>query len=147
MKNFLTYLFLILPVVLLAQIDTQSRFQSDYREYYIWNEASSSYLLQEKEYEHSIIEIREIGSKNHGYVAISLSDDGRSRLFHGSINGYTVNDKKEPTWQLLSRTMKSKVTYNPDENTFTYLYDAGDMRYEKIIIFKVDLSQPPELRN
>ncbi len=132
---------------MMGQIDTQSRFHSDYREYYTWNEASRSYILQEKEYEHSIVEIREIGSKNHGYIALSISDDGRARLFHGSITAYTVNDKKEPTWQMLSRTMKSKLTYDPKEHTFTYLYDAGDLRYEKILVMKVDQSKPPEIRD
>jgi hypothetical protein len=33
--------------------------------------------------------------------------------------------------------MKAKLTYNPKENKMTYLYDADDKRYNKLIIFSV----------
>jgi hypothetical protein len=33
--------------------------------------------------------------------------------------------------------MKAKITYNPKENTMTYLYDSDDKRYNRLIIFSV----------
>ncbi len=91
--------------------------------------------MRENEFEHSLIDIREIGSRSNGYVSISLVDDGRARLFHGSITAFSVNDKNEPTWQLRSKTMKSKLTFNPSDKTFTYVYDADDKRYQRILVF------------
>lgn len=129
------FLFLLSGATLSAQIDTQTRYNSDSRQYFIWNDASNSYLLQETEYEHSLIDIREIGSRSNGYISISLVDDGKSRLFHGNITAFSVNEKKEPTWQMRSKIMKGKLTYNPEDNTFTYVYDANEKRYRRILIF------------
>ncbi len=128
---------LLVTFPLLAQIDTQNRYSCDSRQYFVWNETSSSYLLQESEFEHSYIDIREIGSKSSGYIAISLVDNGRARLFHGSIAGFSVNEKKEGTWQMRSKTMKGKLTYNADKNEFTFLYDANEKRFQRIFIFSV----------
>ncbi|RZJ35329.1 MAG: hypothetical protein EOO51_05450 [Flavobacterium sp.] len=130
----------LIPLVLLfntafSQIDTQNRFSSDSRQYYVWSDNSNSYLLQETEYEHSLIDIREIGSRSNGYIAISLTDNGRARLFHGSIVAFSTNEKKEPTWQMRSKNMKGKLTFNPDKNTFTFVYDANEKRYQRILIF------------
>jgi hypothetical protein len=134
----LTFFLLFFSTAIFAQVDTQTRFNSDSRQYYVWNDASNSYLLQETEYEHSQIDIREIGSKSNGYIVIGLVDNGKSRLFHGSITGYSTSEKKEGTWQMRSKTMKGKLTYNPAENTFTYLYDANEKRYQRILIFTVN---------
>ena len=68
-----------------AQLDTQKRFQSDTRKYYVWNADFQKYELVETEYEHSIIDIREIGSKTNGYIVISMVDNGQVRMHHGSI--------------------------------------------------------------
>jgi hypothetical protein len=40
--------------------------------------------------------------------------------------------------------MRAKLTYNPKENTITYLYDANNKRYQKLMIFNV---APDELPN
>lgn len=119
----------------LGQIDTQTRYNSNSRQYFVWSDAANSYIMRENEFEHSLIDIREIGSRSNGYVTISLVDDGRARLFHGSITAFSVNDKNEPTWQLRSKTMKSKLTFNPSDKTFTYVYDADDKRYQRILVF------------
>jgi hypothetical protein len=66
--------------------------------YYVWNEEKQEYLLQETEYENSIIEIREIGSKTNGNIIVTLNDNGMVRLYHGSIVDYFVNDEKESVW-------------------------------------------------
>jgi hypothetical protein len=33
--------------------------------------------------------------------------------------------------------MKAKITYNPKENTMTYLFEANDTRYNKLFVFNV----------
>ena len=130
-----------------AQIDTQNRLSSDSRQYFVWNDSSSSYLLQETEFEHSLIDIREIGSKSSGYIAISLTDNGITRLFHGSIIGFSTNEKKESTWQMRSKSMKGKLTYNPERNDFTYVYDANEKRYQRIFIFSLKDEQEVSKEN
>jgi hypothetical protein len=120
-----------------AQIDTQKRFQSDSRKYYVWNFEANAYELKETEYEHSIIDIREIGSKTNGYIIISLIDNGLTRLYHGSITGYSQDNKNEGTWYTRSKFIKAKLTYNPKENTMTYLFEANDTRYNKLFVFNV----------
>jgi len=68
-----------------------------------------------------------------------LVDDGRARLFHGSIKNFTTNENNEQEWILHSKNLKSKLTFNEKENTFTYLYDSNDenTRYLRIFIFKI----------
>lgn len=137
MKKLLFLAFLFCGLATQAQVDTQTRFTSDSRQYYVWSDASSAYIMRENEFENSVIDIREINAHGNGYISISLVDDGKARLYHGSITGYTVNEKKEPTWQLRSKTLKSKLTYNPDDHTFTYVYEADEKRYNKIFVFKL----------
>jgi len=120
-----------------AQIDTQKRFQSDSRKYYIWNFEKGAYELKETEYENSVIDIREIGSKTNGYITISMIDSGLARLHHGSISNFSQDSGNEGTWIFRSKYMKAKITYNPKENTMTYLYDSDDKRYNRLIIFSV----------
>ena len=122
-----------------AQVDNQERYSSDSRQYYVWSEESKSYILRETEFEHSLIDIREIGSRSNGYIAISLTDNGRTRLFHGSITAYSVNEAGEPTWQMRSKKMKGKITYNVKENTMTYVYDANETRYQRILVFTLKI--------
>ena len=137
MKQLILSTVLLCTAALSAQTDTQTRYTSDTRQYYVWSEASKSYIMKENELENSVIDIREIGSRSNGYISISLVDDGIARLYHGSITAYSVNTKNEPTWQLRSKTLKSKLTYNPEEHSFTYLYEADEKRYNKIFIFKL----------
>lgn len=137
MKQLILSTVLLFTAALSAQTDSQTRYTSDTRQYYVWSEASKSYIMKENELENSVIDIREIGSRSNGYISISLVDDGIARLYHGSITAYSVSTKNEPTWQLRSKTLKSKLTYNPEEHSFTYLYEADEKRYNKIFIFKL----------
>ena len=139
----LLFIYLSFCASAFAQIDTQQRFTSDSREYFIWSDDTNSYILRENEYEHSIIDVREIGSKSNGYIAISLVDNGRTRLFHGSITAYSVNEKKEATWQMRSKTMRGKLTFNETDQTLTYIYDANETRYQKIMVFKLKAEREP----
>lgn len=126
-----------------AQIDTQKRFQSDSRKYYVWNNEFDKYELKETEYENSVIDIREIGSKTNGYITISMIDNGHVRLHHGSIYEFTQSSETEGTWLIRSKFMKAKLVYNPKENTVTYLYDAENKRYSKLMIFSVTPDEHP----
>lgn len=137
MKQLLTSVFFLLTAALSAQTDSQTRYTSDTRQYYVWSDASNSYIMKDNEFENSVIDIREIGSRSNGYISISMVDDGIARLYHGSITAFSVNDKNEPTWQMRSKTLKSKLTYNPENHTFTYVYEADQKRYNKIFIFKL----------
>lgn len=127
-----------------AQVDIQKRFQSDTRKYYIWNKEFEKYELKETEYENSVIDIREIGSKTNGYIVISMYDNGQVRLHHGSIIEFTQTSETEGTWLIRSKFMRAKLVYNPKENTITYLYEVEGKRYNKLMIFSVT---PDELPN
>lgn len=137
MKNTLFLLLLFISANAFAQVDTQTRFTSDSRQYYVWNDAQNSYELRETEHEHSLIEIREVGSKSSGYIVISLTDDGQSRIFHGSITGFANNEMNEGSWSMRSKTLQGRVTYNAEKHTVTYTYEANDKRYNKILVFSL----------
>jgi len=130
-------LVLIFSLTAKAQIDSQKRFQSDSRKYYVWNTEFEKYELKETEYENSVIDIREIGSKTNGYIAVSMVDNGQVRLHHGSIIEFAQTAEDEGTWQIRSKFMRAKLIYNPKENTITYLYDVDNKRYSKMMIFAV----------
>jgi len=142
--NYLILLICLFSLNIHAQIDTQKRFQSDMRKYYVWNVDSEKYELLETEYENSVIDIREIGSKTNGYVVVSMTDNGVARLHHGSIYEFAQTSENEGTWLIRSKYMRAKLTYNAKENTITYLYDADNKRYRKLMIFTV---APDELPN
>ncbi|NBU82078.1 MAG: hypothetical protein EBS55_10570, partial [Flavobacteriaceae bacterium] len=127
-----------------SQVDIQKRFQSDTRKYYIWNKEFGKYELRETEYENSVIDIREIGSKTNGYIVISMVDNGQVRMHHGSIIDFTQTSEDEGTWLIRSKFMRAKLIYNPNENTITYLYEVNDKRYDKLMIFNV---KPDEIPN
>ena len=127
-----------------SQVDIQKRFQSDNRKYYIWNKEFEKYELRETEYENSVIDIREIGSKTNGYIVISMVDNGQVRMHHGSIIEFTQTSEEEGTWLIRSKFMRAKLIYNPKENTITYLYEVNDKRYNKLMIFNV---KPDEIPN
>lgn len=135
--RFALILVLIFSWSVKAQIDTQKRFQSDSRKYYVWNNEFDKYELKETEFENSVIDIREIGSKTNGYIAISMIDNGQVRMHHGSIIEFTQTSETEGTWLIRSKFMRAKVIYNPKENTITYLYDVDNKRYSKLMIFSV----------
>lgn len=135
--RFALYLVLLFSMSTYAQIDSQKRFQSDSRKYYVWNKEFEKYELKETEYENSVIDIREIGSKTNGYIVITMIDNGQVRMHHGSIIEFTQTSEEEGTWLIRSKFMRAKVVYNPKENTITYLYEAENKRYSKLMIFSV----------
>lgn len=135
--RFALILVLIFSMNMKAQIDIQKRFQSDSRKFYLWNTEFEKYELIETEYENSVVDIREIGSKTNGYISISMIDNGQVRLHHGSITEFSQTSETEGTWNIRSKFMRAKLIYNPKENTITYLYDAENKRYGKLMIFYV----------
>ncbi len=137
MKYILILLMAISSANVVAQVDTQTRFTSDSRQYYVWNDDRGSYELRETEHEHSVIDIREIGSKSAGYIVISLTDDGQSRSYHGSITAFSNNEQNEGSWSMRSKNLQGRVTYNAEKHTITYTYEANDKRYNKILIFSL----------
>ena len=126
-----------------SQVDIQKRFQSDNRKYYIWNKEFEKYELRETEYENSVIDIREIGSKTNGYIVISMVDNGQVRMHHGSIIDFSQTSEEEGTWLIRSKFMRAKLIYNPKENTITYHYEVNDKRYNKLMIFNVTPDEIP----
>ena len=142
--GFALILVLLFSLSTYAQIDSQKRFQSDSRKYYVWNNEFDKYELKETEYENSVIDIREIGSKTNGYIAISMIDNGQVRLHHGSIIEFNQTSETEGTWLIRSKFMRAKLIYNPKENTVTYMYDVDSKHYSKLMIFSV---VPDELPN
>ncbi|MDN3676584.1 hypothetical protein QWY90_04590 [Flavobacterium paronense] len=144
MKTKLTLLLVMLfSLHSYSQIDSQKRFQSDSRKYYVWNNEFEKYELKETEYENTVIDIREIGSKTNGYIVISMIDNGQVRMHHGSIVEFTQTSETEGTWLLRSKFMRAKLTYNPKENTITYLYDVEGKRYSKLMVFSVTPDEIP----
>ena len=135
--RFALCLVLLFSLSTYAQIDSQKRFQSDSRKYYAWNNEFEKYELKETEFENSVIDIREIGSKTNGYIVITMIDNGQVRLHHGSIIEFSQTSEEEGTWLIRSKFMRAKVVYNPKENTITYLYEAENKRYNKLMIFSV----------
>lgn len=137
MKKLIISLFLFSSYFVFAQTSTQTRFNSDNRLYYVWNEEKQDYDLKETEFENSIIEIREIGSKSEGYIIITLNDNGIVRLYHGSIKDYQENDKKESIWVLRSKNTRGKLIYNDEKKTFSYSFESDKKRYLKIFVFNL----------
>jgi hypothetical protein len=136
MKNLTTLLLLFFSTIALSQINNQTRFNSDSRQFYVWSDEKDGYEFRETEYEHSIIDIREIGSKSNGYIAISITDNGKVRMYHGSITDFTQAEG-EGSWLMRSKEMKGKLTFNPEKKTLTFLFEADDKRYKKIFIFEI----------
>ena len=142
-KGNILFMLLLFSITISAQTDTQKRFQSDVRKYYVWNKEFEKYELKETEYENSVIDIREIGSKTNGYIVISMNDNGVARLHHGSIYEFKQPTENEGSWYIRSKYMKAKLTYNPKENTITYMYDAHDKQYNRLMIFSVVPDETP----
>lgn len=117
-----------------AQIDSQVRYNSNHRQFYQWNEEKQDYELRDDEWETSIIDIREINSNRNGYVVISLTDDGKTRMYHGSITGFK-KDGENDLWALRSKILKSKLVYDPKKKNMIYSFEATEDRYMKIFVF------------
>jgi len=118
-------------------MNNQLRYQSDSRLFYVWNEEKDGYDLRDTEFENSMIDIREIGSKSNGYIVISLVDDGKVRTYHGSIASYKVDEKGLSTWVMRSKNARGKLVLDPEKKTFTYSYESNEKRYVKIFIFSI----------
>ena len=119
------------------RVNEQTRFISDSRLFYIWNPEKDGYDLKDTEFENSIIDIREINTRNSGYIVISLTDDGRTRLYHGSIISFTVDEDGNSTWVMRSKNARGKLVLNPQKKTMTYSYESNEERYVKIFIFNL----------
>lgn len=146
MKFIITSLLITFNTILFAQtiptkVNDQIRYDSDSRMFYVWNEERDSYDLRDTEYENSIIDIREIGSRSNGYIVISLSDDGKVRTYHGSIISFTVDDDGISTWVMRSKSARGKLVLDPKKKTFTYSYESNEKRYVKIFIFNIAFNQ------
>jgi hypothetical protein len=152
MKNTITCILLLLCCVVSGQtlpaatvptrINEQLRFNSDSRLFYTWNETKQAYDLRDTEFESSIIDIREINTQNNGYIVISLTDDGKTRLYHGSIISYTVDEEGSGTWVMRSKNARGKLVFNPNKKTITYSYESNEQRYVKIFVFNLQLGEP-----
>ena len=140
MKYNIFYLLFFITVLAFGQptsMNSQLRYQSDSRLFYVWNESKDAYDLRDTEFENSMIDIREIGSKSNGYIVISLVDDGKVRTYHGSIASYNVDEKGISTWVMRSKNARGKLVLDPEKKTFTYSYESNEKRYVKIFIFSI----------
>lgn len=144
MKLLFSLFLLSISCFIYSQSNSQIRFQSDSRLYYVWNEEKQEYLLQETEYENSIIEIREIGSKTNGYIIVTLNDNGVVRLYHGSIVDYFVNHEKESVWVMRSKNTKGKLMYNEAKKSFWFSFESNEKRYLKVFEFHLNSAASAE---
>lgn len=142
MKHTIACFLLLLPMVILAQqtpekVNDQKRYKSDSRTFYVWNEGKDAYDLRDTEFENSMIDIREIGSRSNGYILIALNDDGKVRTYHGSIAQFNINEEGHSTWVMRSKNARGKLVLDPKKKTLTYSYESNEKRYVKIFIFNL----------
>ena len=140
MKNTIVLLLLFTSAWLSAQpspMNSQMKYDSDSRLFYVWNEEKDAYELRDTEFENSMINIREIGTKSNGYIVISLVDDGKIRTYHGSIASFTKDEKGLSTWIMRSKNARGKLVLDPEKKTLTYSYESNEKRYVKIFIFSI----------
>lgn len=147
MKNLITCFLLLSCVVMFGQnmplrVNEQTRYVSDSRLFYTWNEQKDAYDLKDTEYEYSIIDIREINTRSNGYIAISLTDDGKTRLYHGSIISFNVDEEGSSVWVMRSKNARGKLVLNPVKKILTYSYESNEQRYVKIFVFNLQLEEP-----
>ncbi len=119
------------------KINDQRRFYSDSRLFYVWNQDKDAYDLKDTEYENSVIEIREINTKSNGYIIIALTDDGKTRLYHGSIINYSVDGDGISTWILRSKNARGKLSLDHKKKKITYSFESNETRYVKIFVFNL----------
>jgi len=142
MKYFIISLLLVISAAVTAQtmpakVNEQRRFNSDSRLFYVWNPERDAYDLKYTEYETSVIDIREINTKSNGYIVISMTDDGKTRLYHGSIINYSIDDDGVATWILRSKSARGKVALDPKKKRITYSFESNETRYVKIFVFNL----------
>lgn len=142
MKHQLTIFIFFITFCISAQtmptkLNDQRRFHSDSRLFYTWNQERDAYDLKDTEYETSVIDIREINSKNSGYIVIALTDDGKTRLYHGSIINYSVDEEGISTWILRSKSARGKLSLDHKKKRITYSYESNETRYVKIFVFNL----------
>ncbi len=142
MKYFIISLLLFTTAIGAAQtmptkVNEQRRFNSDSRLFYVWNQEKDAYDLKDTEYESSVIDIREINTKSSGYIVISMTDDGKTRLYHGSIINYSIDDDGVATWILRSKSARGKVALDPKKKRITYSFESNETRYVKIFVFNL----------
>lgn len=133
-----------------TKVNEQRRFNSDSRLFYVWNQARDAYDLKDTEYESSVIDIREINTKSNGYIVIALTDDGKTRLYHGSIVNYSLDEDGIATWILRSKNARGKLSLDPKAKKITYSFESNETRYVKIFVFNLFFAEdnadqaPPE---
>lgn len=142
MKKLIAALFIFSSWLTMAQtmpekINDQRRFYSDSRLFYVWNEQKEAYDLRDTEYESSVIDIREINTKSNGYIVIALTDDGKTRLYHGSIINYSVDEDGISTWILRSKNTRGKFSLDHKKKKITYSFESNEARYVKIFVFNL----------
>lgn len=143
MKKFLICFYLILLSVtsngqtIPEKINDQRRFYSDSRLFYVWNPEKDAYDLRDTEYENSVIDIREINTKNNGYIVLALTDDGKTRLYHGSIINYSVDEEGISTWIMRSKNARGKFSLDHKKKKVTYSFESNETRYTKIFVFNL----------
>ncbi len=124
-----------------TRVNEQRRYISDSRLFYVWNAQKDAYDLKDTEFENSIIDVREINTHNSGYIVISLTDDGKTRLYHGSIISYSVDEDGNSTWIMRSKNARGKLVLNPVKKIFTYSYESNEERYVKIFVFNLQAEE------
>ena len=151
MRKMILIILLLSGGLLLAQtlpagtmplrVNEQKRYTSDSRMFYVWNEEKDAYDLKDTEFENSLIDIREINTHNNGYIAISLTDDGKTRLYHGSIISFSIDEEGNSTWVMRSKNARGKLVLNTVKKIFTYSYESNEQRYVKIFIFNLFMEE------
>ncbi len=120
-----------------TKVNEQRRFNSDSRLFYVWNQERDAYDLKDTEYESSVIDIREINTKSNGYIVIALTDEGKTRLYHGSIVNYSLDEEGVATWILRSKNARGKLSLDPKAKKITYSFESNETRYVKIFVFNL----------
>jgi len=154
-KKLIILFFLLSTSLLMAQqelvipqmpskINDQSRYHSKSRIFYVWSDGKDAYEPRDAEFENSVIDIREIGSRNNGYIVLSLNDDGKVRLYHGSIISYNLDENGLSTWIMRSKSARGKLVLDPERKTFTYSYESNEKRYLKIFVFNISYDEDNE---
>jgi len=142
MKHFISIFLLLVSIMVTAQtvpvkVNEQRRFNSDSRLFYVWNQEKDGYDLKDTEFESSVIDIREINTKSNGYIVISLTDDGKTRLYHGSIVNFSMDDEGVSTWIMRSKSARGKLVLDPAKKKITYSFESNETRYVKIFVFNL----------
>lgn len=142
MKHLITSFLLLVSIMVTAQtvpvkVNEQRRFNSDSRLFYVWNQEKDGYDLKDTEFESSVIDIREINTKSNGYIVISLTDDGKTRLYHGSIVNFSMDDEGVSTWIMRSKSARGKLVLDPAKKKITYSFESNETRYVKIFVFNL----------